>query len=282
MRSTNASFEADSRPRAPIVPIACRPVAATSSTKKAAKLAGKGKGRSVRFQGGRIFPMSVLVVLVLGVASIAYARQSIPGYGDGDPVTPISEYRDVAIGFDICGEWQVLEYAGEPGADGRILNADEAYRATGVYAYGDEVVTVHPYAAELADASLDLGAVLGTFGITIADDALTFPADQLDGAVYTEGESTCSVDGSDVDAELSVVVWDSADESGDGNRYISKMDEIPIDTDGMVMAVAFVPRGDGVALPPSVSALAELQAPATTTTTTTTVAEAESTTTSEG
>lgn len=259
-------------------------MAATSSTKKAAKLAGKGKGRAVRFQGGRVFPLSVLIVLVLGVSSIVYARQSIPGFGDGDPVTPVSEYRDLAIGFNLCGDWQTLEYAGEPGTDGRILNDDAAYRATGVYAYGEDVITVHPYAAELVDASLDLGAVLGTFGITIADDALTFPADQLDGAVYTEGETTCTVDGSQVDGDLSVVVWDSPEATDSGNRYISKMDEIPIDTDGMVMAIAFVPRGDAVSLPPSAATLAELQTPATTTTTTTTtvVEESESTTTTEG
>jgi hypothetical protein len=256
-------------------------VAATSSTKKAAKLAGKGKGRTVRMQGGRVFPLAVAVVTILGVASIAYARQSIPGFGDGDPVTPVSEYRDVAIGFDICGEWQTLTYAGKPDASGRILNDDAAYKATGVYAFGGEVVTVHPYAAELVNASLDLNAVLGTFGIELTDEALTFPADQLDGAVYTEGESTCTVDGVEEDAELSVVVWESADDTSNGNRYISKMGEIPIDADGLVMALAFVPRGDDVAQPPSVSTMVDLATPATTTTTTT-VAEAESTTTTEG
>ena len=264
-------------------------MAATSSTKKAAKLAGKGKGRTVRFQGGRVFPMSVLIVLVLGIASIAYARQSIPGFGDGTPVTPVSEYRDVAIGFDICGEWQTLSYPGEPGTDGRILNDDTAYRATGVFAFGDEVITVHPYAAELVDATLDLGSILDTFGIVLADDGLTFPADQLDGAAYTEGETTCSVDGAEVDAEVSVVVWESADDTSDGNRYISKMDEIPLDADGLVMAIAFVPRGDDVAQPPSVSTLVELATPPTTTTTTTTsptsttvVEDGASTTTTEG
>jgi hypothetical protein len=230
-----------------------------------------------------VFPLAVTLVLVLGLASIAYARQSIPGFGDGDPVTPVSEYRDLAIGFDICGDWKVLEYPGEPDTDGRILNDDADYRATGVYAYGDEVVTVHPYAAELVDARLDLGAVLETFGIAISDEALTFPADQLDGAVFTEGESTCTVDGEEVDGELSVVVWDSPEDGSNGNRYISKMDEILIDSDAMVMAVAFVPRGDDVARPPSVGVLVDLQTPETTTTTTTTVAEdTESTTTTEG
>ena len=159
-------------------------MAATSSTKKAAKLAGRNSGRTVQFQGGSVFPIALLLVIVLGVASIVYARQTIPGAGDGAPVTPISEYYDVAYGINICGDWVTISDGdAELNADGRIDYA--SYRETGVYQYGEGVATVHPYAAELADVSLDLSSLLDVHGITIADDALTFPEDQLDGAVYT-------------------------------------------------------------------------------------------------
>jgi len=232
-------------------------VAATSSTKKAAKLAGRNSGRTVQFQGGSVFPIALLLVIVLGVASIVYARQTIPGAGDGAPVTPISEYYDVAYGINICGDWVTISDGdAELNADGRIDYA--SYRETGVYQYGEGVATVHPYAAELADVSLDLSSLLDVHGITIADDALTFPADQLDGAVYTEGETTCDVDGVETDADLSVVVWESADDTSSGNRYISKMGEIPLDADGLVIAVAFVPRGDSVAKPASVGVMRSL------------------------
>ena len=63
--------------------IASHAVAASSSTKKAAKLAGRSSGRSVQFQGGSVFPIALLLVVVLGVAAIVYARQTIPGAGDG-------------------------------------------------------------------------------------------------------------------------------------------------------------------------------------------------------
>ncbi len=242
--------------------IASHAVAATSSTKKAAKLAGRNSGRSVQFQGGSVFPIALLLVIVLGVASIVYARQTIPGAGDGAPVTPISEYYDVAYGINICGDWATISDGDtELNADGRIDYS--AYRETGVYQYGEGVATVHPYAAELADVSLDLSAVLAVHGITIADDALTFPADQLDGQVFTEGETTCDVDGVETDADLSVVVWESPDDNSAGNRYISKMGEIPLDTDGLVVAVAFVPRGDSVAKPASAGVLRSLNAEAT-------------------
>ena len=51
-------------------------MARTSSAKKIARLAEKGKGKKVRFQGGSVFPTIVLSVLILGAVLIAYARQS--------------------------------------------------------------------------------------------------------------------------------------------------------------------------------------------------------------
>ncbi|MGB1645423.1 MAG: hypothetical protein ACPHES_10040 [Ilumatobacteraceae bacterium] len=237
-------------------------MAASSSTKKAAKLAGRSSGRSVQFQGGSVFPIALLLVVVLGVASIVYARQTIPGAGDGAPVTPISEYYDVAYGINICGDWATINDGdGSVNADGRIDYP--AYRDTGVYQYADGVATVHPYAAELADVPLDLSALFAVHGITIADDSLTFPEDQMDGKVYTEGETTCNIDGVETNADVSVIVWESADDTSSGNRYISKMGEIPLDSDGLVIAVAFVPRGDPVAQPASVGVLRSLSETAT-------------------
>lgn len=237
--------------------IASHAVAASSSTKKAAKLAGRSSGRSVQFQGGSIFPIALLLVVVLGVAAIVYARQTIPGAGDGAPVTPISEYYDVAYGINICGDWATINDGDAAlNADGRIDYP--AYRDTGVYQYANGVATVHPYAAELADVPLDLSALLAVHDITIADDSLTFPEDQMDGDVYTEGETTCNIDGVETDADVSVVVWESPDDGSSGNRYISKMGEIPLDSDGLVIAVAFVPRGDPVAKPASIGVLRSL------------------------
>ena len=211
----------------------------------------------MQFQGGSVFPIALLLIVVLGVASIVYARQTSPGAGDGAPVTPISEYYDVAYGINICGDWATISDGdGERNAEGRIDYP--AYRDTGVYQYSEGVATVHPYAAELTDVPLNLSALLAVHGITIADDSLTFPDDQMDGKAYTEGETTCNIDGVETNADVSVVVWESADDASSGNRYISKMGEIPLDSDGLVIAVAFVPRGDPVAKPASIGVLRSL------------------------
>ena len=51
-------------------------MATSSSTKKAAKLAQKGSGRTVRFQGGTVFPVAVALVLVIGLGLIAQVAVS--------------------------------------------------------------------------------------------------------------------------------------------------------------------------------------------------------------
>ena len=54
-------------------------MAPSSSAKKVAKLASRGKGKKVRFQGGTLFPLVIAIVVVLLGALIVYARQTRPG-----------------------------------------------------------------------------------------------------------------------------------------------------------------------------------------------------------
>ena len=51
---------------------------ASASTKRAARLAQKGKGKRVRFQGGTLFPVVILLIIVVGLATVVYAKASQP------------------------------------------------------------------------------------------------------------------------------------------------------------------------------------------------------------
>ena len=81
-------------------------MARPSSTKKAAKLAQKGKGRKVRFQGGTVFPAAVAITLILGFALIVYSRQTLPA-ADAPPPT-INDHWHAAYGFYLCDTWYKL------------------------------------------------------------------------------------------------------------------------------------------------------------------------------
>jgi hypothetical protein len=225
-------------------------VVSSSSTRRAAKLAQKGKGKKVRFQGGTLFPLVVAVVVVIGMGLIVYSRSSVPE-ADASPPT-IDDHWHAAYGFKLCDEdWRTLdgnkETQGDPGF--------QQYALTGVHSHDDGVIHWHPFTATSVGRRAKLGVFLDVYGVELDDDSLRFPEEQ-GGDEFIEGETQC--DGED--AELKVVVWDSFSDTDDGTTYISDFDDIRIDQDGMVFSIAFVPPGTEVEKPPWAVDLDELGA----------------------
>ena len=228
----------------------------SSSTKKAARLAQKGKGKKVRFQGGTLFPMLILAILVIGLGTIVYARSSVPA-ADASPPT-INDHWHVAYGFDLCDTEEFVKLDGaleEQDANGQLVNND--FLRTGVHSHDDGVIHWHAYTSASVGQRATLGVFLDNYGVELTDDSLKFPENQNGGKEYIEGETKCA-DGKD--GELSVTVWDSPSDTSNGNRYISGFDDIHIDHDGMVFTIAFTPRGATVTQPPWAADLAELGA----------------------
>jgi hypothetical protein len=218
-------------------------VAGSSSTKKAAKLAQKGKGRKVRFQGGTVFPAVVAAVLILGLATIAYARQTLEPADESPPT--IQDHWHAAYGFYLCDQWYQLA--------GNLEDPSEfgysQFNRTGIHSHDDGVMHWHPFTSVSVGENAVLGVFLETYGVTLTNDTLTFPAGNVLGPSdeYVEGETKCNGE----DAELSVVAWDSySDSQGDGKRYIANMDRIHIDNDGMVFGIFFTPRNTDQPMPP--------------------------------
>ena len=113
----------------------------SSSTKKAAQLAQKGKGKKVRFQGGTLFPLIVAIVVVLGVGTIVYARQTIPA-DDSSPPT-VNDHWHAAYGFYLCDTWEQL--AGnleETDTSGQLISS--RFLRTGIHSHDDGVIHWHP------------------------------------------------------------------------------------------------------------------------------------------
>jgi hypothetical protein len=219
---------------------------ATSSTKKAAKLTQRGKGKKVRFQGGTVFPFAVALTLVLGLATIVYARQSVPS-ADASPPT-IEDHWHMAYGFYLCGEWYQLEgNQEEVNSQGQLANTE--YLRTGIHSHDDGVIHWHPFTAAAVGTRATLGVFLDVYDVELDDDSITFPESQPSPALgreFVEGETQC--DGED--GEVSVVVWENFTDTDDGVTYISNFDDIRVTNDGMVFSIAFVPRDTPVPMPP--------------------------------
>ncbi len=226
----------------------------SSSTRKAARLAQKGKGKRVRFQGGTLFPMVVVGILVVGLATIVYARQSRPA-ADASPPT-IDQHWHIAYGFQICTADNFKTLTGaleEVDSNGQLIS--DAFRRTGVHSHDDGVIHWHPTTSAAVGQNATLGVFLDVYDVELDDDSLRFPENQ-GGEEYIEGETKCS----DEDAELKVVVWDSYQDTGDGTTYTSDFDDIRISNDAMAITIAFLPSDVDVAMPPSAPNLPELGA----------------------
>lgn len=225
-----------------------------SSAKKIARLAEKDKGRKVRFQGGSVFPAVVLAVALVGTGLIVYSRASIP---DTNVAPTINDHWHISYGFYVCDDWLPDLQGNKEERDSLGNFVNDEFRRTGVHSHDDGVIHWHPYTSAATGRNAKLGVFLDVYGVELTDTKLAFPEDQ-GGKVFEEGVDTCTVDGTEVDAQLSVIVWKQYNEPTSDTTYITNFRNIRIDRDGMAVAVVFAPEGTNPGLPPTASALPEL------------------------
>ncbi|MEO6124175.1 MAG: hypothetical protein ABIR32_10740 [Ilumatobacteraceae bacterium] len=238
-------------------------MAPSSSANKVAKLAQKGKGKKVRFQGGVVFPAVIVGVLVLLIPLIVYARQSRPGPGEGEPT--INQHWHAAYSTYVCDENGLLTLpiiAGtleEQDTQGNLIS--QKFQRSGIHSHGDGVIHWHPYTGAATGTNARLKVFLNNYDIKLSDKKLELPASQ--GAqVYEEGTSKCAIDGQDKDASLKLWVWSNYSDIGktDPAVYTANMGDVRVDRDGMVFVVAFVPDDVAPVAPDYASRLPELGA----------------------
>ena len=227
-------------------------MAPSSSAKKVARLASRGKGKKVRFQGGSVFPIAVVLVVVLGLVAIIYGRQSRPSDGSGVPrvndgVNTDSHWHG-AFGIYICDTFQpkttgTKEESGVDSAGNTVLTNDK-FKILGVHSHGDGVIHYHPYSTKSSGNRAKLGVFLDVYDIKLNDTKLVMPPDQ-GGETWSTDDTKCG----DKDTDLIVRVWDSYAKPGVYHDVVTDFNNIRITNDGMVFVVAFVPKGTDIPQP---------------------------------
>ena len=221
-------------------------MAPSSSAKKVARLASRGKGKKVRFQGGSIFPIAVALVVLLGLLAIVYGRQSRPSDGSGVPRvndgTNTDAHWHAAFGIYICDTFQpkITGTKEETGIDstGAQVLLNEKFKTLGVHSHGDGIVHYHPYSTKASGNRAKLGVFLDVYDIKLADTELVMPADQ-GGDKWSTKDTKCN----NKDSDLIVRVWDHFDKPAEFHDVVTDFNNIRITNDGMVFTVAFVPKG---------------------------------------
>ena len=238
-------------------------MAPSSSAKKVARLASRGKGKKVRFQGGSVFPIAVALVVALGLLLIVYGRQSRPSDGSGVPRvndgSNIDAHWHAAFGIYTCDTFQpkitgTLEETGID-SDGNQVFLNEKFRILGIHSHGDGIIHYHPASTKSSGNRAKLGVFLDSYNIKLTDTELIMPADQ-GGGKWSTKDFKC--DGKDT--QLTVRVWDHYNDTGNFHDVVTDFNNIRITNDGMVFVVAFVPKGADIPQPDWASQLPTLGA----------------------
>jgi hypothetical protein len=232
-------------------------VGKASSAKKVARLAQKGKGRKVRFQGGTLFPAVMVGISLLGAGLVVYSRASIP---DRNVAPTIEDHWHASYGFYVCDEWLPDLQGAKEEADSTGLPVSDEYRRTGIHSHNDGVMHWHPFTSAATGRNAKLGVFLDVYGVKISDSKLELPEDQ-GGGVYEEGTTTCKDEnGEDVEAQLVVYAFDSYDDADQYSTYITNFKDVRLERDAMAFVIVFAAPGTRPGLPPSAADLPELGA----------------------
>lgn len=219
----------------------------TSSAKKIARLAEKSKTRSprgVRLRGGSLFPTVIIVVLALGAALIAYARQSLEQRTASD-ITNATYY--LSFGVYACDQWVTLP-------DTPVLtDLAELQEGAALVSGKPGVVEWQPQVLS-GQRRAKLSAVLDLYSIEVSGTELSFPSSINGGATLTEGDDACDGKG----GSLSVATWDTLGTDSSKKTSIAELGSVRLANDGLAVALVFAPDDVDVEQPPSATEVALL------------------------
>ena len=210
-----------------------------SSTKKVARAARTGGGRTRRGSSSLGWPIAMALVVVLGTAGIVYSREQ----RQPDTSAPLAQgpgragdHWHSALGFDICGTF--APNLPDPQVD-----------PLGIHTHGDGVVHTHPFSARSSGKNARLGLYFDTIeGLEVSSDEIDLPGQDA------------KRNGMECDGRPAVVrtkIWGSRSPTDGGEIYNGDPSDIRL-RDNQLITIAFLPDDAEIRKPPSESALDNL------------------------
>jgi hypothetical protein len=215
-----------------------------SSAKKVARAARAGGRVSGRQPRSLLFPGVVVLIFVLGVSLVAYARTDRRN-DDLGGVPQIGDHIHQAFGVYVCDQF---------------LTALPLFESVnGIHTHADGVIHIHPKSALASGANATLGRFFkdardeGKLDLSVSDTKLTYLDED-----YEEGTTKC--EGVDT-PELRMAYWSNVqDEASKPEITTGNFNDLRLTKNGAGITLFYGDPKADIPKPPSAANLAELGA----------------------
>lgn len=216
-----------------------------SSAKKVARAARAG-GNTSGTRKSIGFPVALVVLAILGVGLVVFARGTDPG--DGAP--KLGDHWHAAYGIYVCDRW--VANVSDRGAD-----------SLGIHTHDDGVVHIHPFLSGATGDKATLGVFFEQTGVKVTDSSITLPpsdgGQDFDSRKYVDGETTCGGE----EARVVSAYWAdaaTADSTEPSDVRTSNITGESFEANGGAYTIAFLPKDADIPPPPTAAQLEELGA----------------------
>jgi hypothetical protein len=218
-------------------------VGKASSAKKIARVARSSGSRRSGQRRNLGFPITVSLVVVLGLLLVGFARSNQQASAHPQIYTKTGgDHWHAAYGIYLCDHF--VSPLGD-GAAGDQL---------GIHTHSDGVIHIHPFVASSAGTNAQLGVFMDDTDSKLSNTKISLP----DGTVMEEGKDKC--DGKA--AIVEVAYWADAADAAAGKKpttiFTDDFDKIRFKQDRSAFTIAFLPEGKKIPAPTSIPTLDNL------------------------
>jgi len=214
----------------------------------------RARVRRPRKRGGaQWFYGAMAAIVVLGIVGIVFARgEGTSAAGPPQPGNPTTgeagDHWHSAFAVNICGEWIAA-----PGEFEQV--ADNPNVQPGIHTHGDGFIHTHPFTRSEGGDKATLGRFLDYGGWGVSEDSIDLGEDPTawEGLAADPGKrtwsdgDTCPPD-TPMAGKKGVVKWSVDCKAQEGDPADLKLRDLE------VIAIAFLPKGEDIGVPPNASA----------------------------
>ena len=202
-----------------------------SSSKKVARAASTGGGRTARGARPLGWYAAIALVVILGVSGIVFSRaerrEELAAGADGSAPVANVDHWHAAYGIYLCDEFAPM-----------ITNERDP---KGIHTHADGIIHIHPFVRSAAGRNATLEVFMDAVDMTLNDDELEIPG----GKSYKSGDTKCG----DEEGIVQVKVGDEV--------ITENVSSIKLEDQALV-TIAFAPKGAELPEPPSAGDLSRL------------------------